>query len=222
MPGLPLQILQGKQPQIFNPEVHEDVIAQELYIFIDNIPVRNWISETKMLDSRTLKAVIQQPRLLMKVVVQHFLEPEFLKPAAGRYPIDHLGVLILCFGVGKSRMICEPIGLTPASAKRVLAHTLNVVLGTSDPHRIDKPENFISRNNAYSTDEDPQAPRTRVCRSWPCWKAQKASWWTRYGWWTTSSPNESRQVSSRLLWKSGHAVFPQATKSILEASDQSG
>ena len=47
------------------------------------------------------------------------------------------------------------IGLIAANAKRVLARTPNVILGTSDPHSIDNPKNFISRNNAYSTDEDP-------------------------------------------------------------------
>lgn len=66
-------------------------------------------------------------------------------------------------------------------------------------------------------------PQSRSCLrwSWTCRQTQEASRWTWYGWWAASSPNQSRQIPSGILWEGRHAILPQATESILEAGHQS-
>ncbi len=64
--------------------------------------------------------------------------------------------------------------------------------------------------------------RPRIRRPRPCRQAPQASRWSWYGWWSTSPPNESRQIPPGLLREGRHAVFPQAAEPVLETGDQSG
>ena len=64
-------------------------------------------------------------------------------------------------------------------------------------------------------------PRPCLCRPRSCGQASKASRWSRYGGWHAPPSNEYRQISSRLLRQSRHAILPQVEEPVLETRHQS-